>query len=171
MYKPVIYSNKGKTFVLFFGPTRTNGVCSNWYKSKFTVDNLEFSCVEQYMMYKKAELFGDRIMMGNILHDDEPRNMKRYGRLVQHFNPAIWNAHKFDIVYDGVKAKFEQNEELKAWLKSAKCDYFVECSPYDGIWGIKMGVDDPNCMVPEKWNGQNLLGKVLDKVRAELIAD
>lgn len=33
---------------------------SNFYPAPFVIEGLGFSCVEQYMMYKKAELFDDK---------------------------------------------------------------------------------------------------------------
>ena len=41
-------------FVLFW-----NGPFSQWYPSKFTIDGIEYNCCEQYMMAKKALMFGD----------------------------------------------------------------------------------------------------------------
>ena len=41
---------------------------------------------------------------------------------------------------------------------------FVEASPYDKIWGIGLGENDPDAQDPQKWKGDNLLGKVLDEV-------
>ena len=40
-------------FVFFW---RTNSYFSNWHPADFTVDGVEYWCVEQYMMAKKAEL-------------------------------------------------------------------------------------------------------------------
>ena len=37
--------------------------------------------------------------------------------------------------------------------------------------GIGVGVFDPNCVDPNNWNGLNLLGEVVTKVRDKLISD
>jgi predicted NAD-dependent protein-ADP-ribosyltransferase YbiA (DUF1768 family) len=47
---------------------------------------------------------------------------------------------------------------------------FVEASPIDGIWGIKMGIKEHGVLDERNWNGQNLLGKVLTEVRGKLLA-
>lgn len=52
--------------VCFHNPDEENGVFSNWYPSIFTLDGLSFSSVEQYMMYSKAVLFGDRKRSGRF---------------------------------------------------------------------------------------------------------
>ena len=70
---------------------------------------------------------------------------------------------------DANMLKYSQNEELKNLLLSPKFEgkHYVESSPYDRIWGIGCGereaLDDGS-----NWNGQNLLGKVLDEVREKL---
>ena len=43
----------------FHNPDEENGYLSNWYLSEFCIDNIHFTSMEQYMMYKKAVLFHD----------------------------------------------------------------------------------------------------------------
>ncbi len=44
----------------------------------------------------------------------------------------------------------------------------VEASPLDRIWGIGIAADNPKAYDPDSWVGLNLLGEVLDEVRAYL---
>lgn len=169
--RPQVKVHNGKRFVLFFGAKNTNGVCSNWYKCDFTVDNITFSCVEQYMMWAKAMLFGDTDTASEILKETEPKAMKVYGRKVKGFDSKVWDKEKYGLVLKGVQAKFEQNIGLKTWIQAAKADYFVECSPYDEIWGVKLPVSDTRVMEPSKWNGENLLGKILKEVHDNLASE
>lgn len=170
MKKAVIKVNEhGEKFVLFFREWLDNGVCSNWYMSDFTVDGEKFNCVEQYMMYRKAILFNNKQLAKEILAEKEPKNMKEYGRRVKRFNQDIWDKHKFEIVFTGVYNKFNQNNELRQWLIEADADYFVEASPYDAIWGIKLGVDDMRCLNTDQWKGENLLGKAIKEARNKII--
>ena len=46
----------------------------------------------------------------------------------------------------------------------------VEASPLDRIWGIGLAATDPRAYDPARWDGTNLLGVVLDDVRALLRA-
>lgn len=169
--KLVTTNKDGKSFVLFFHEYETNGCCSNWFKSNFMIDGNTFNCVEQYMMYKKAMLFNDSAVANDILAETKPNKMKSYGRRVKNFDNKVWNNEKYNIVLDGVRAKFMQDNELREQMKSLKsCDYFVECSPYDDIWGVKLRIGDPKVLNPDTWNGENLLGKALKEVYDEIQA-
>lgn len=57
---------------------------SQWYPSPFMQNGLAFSCAESYMMYKKAELFGDTDMMALMreLEDSIRDNTNGYLDLV-----------------------------------------------------------------------------------------
>jgi len=44
----------------------------------------------------------------------------------------------------------------------------VEASPLDKVWGIGLAVEDSRVHDPKQWQGLNLLGKVLMRVRDEL---
>lgn len=45
--------------ICFHNPDEDNGYLSNWYLSDFTLDGVNYSSMEQYMMFKKAECFHD----------------------------------------------------------------------------------------------------------------
>ena len=46
-------------------------------------------CAEQFMMASKARLFGDDTALSAILASTGPREQKRLGRQVRHFDPAV----------------------------------------------------------------------------------
>ena len=89
---------------------------------------------------------------------------------VRNFNAEEWAKISFDAMHEGVYAKFSQNEELKNLLldKDFEEKGFVEGSPFDDIWGVKIDWRNEEADDETKWKGKNLLGKVLDKVREEL---
>lgn len=95
----------------------------------------------------------------------DPRHCKQLGRKVRNFSPAVWNEHKKEIVYKGNVEKFQQNEELEAFLLATGNKVLVEASPTDRIWGIGLGKHHADALSPSKWRGENLLGFTLMKVR------
>jgi len=64
--------------------------------------------------------------------------------------------------------KFGQHDDLWTFLDNTKNRVLVEASPYDRIWGIGRVANDKNIEEPITWNGLNLLGYALMKVRDPL---
>ena len=56
--------------VLFWQPP---SMFSQWTISPFSVDLVDYTCAEQYMMASKARLFGDDSVLSAILATDDPR--------------------------------------------------------------------------------------------------
>lgn len=152
-----------ENFGFFWG-----GAFSNWYKSPFTIDGIQYNTVEQHMMYNKALCFKDLATAELILKTLDPAKQKALGRSVKNFSDEIWDKFKIDVVFEGCFEKFTQNRNLLPILLETKDLELVEASPYDKIWGIGMGVENENITNKSKWNGQNLLGKVLSSVRDTL---
>lgn len=151
------------THIFFYG-----GIYSQWYNSSMTIDGIRYSCCEQYMMHQKALLFRDLTTAAKIMNTSSPKLQNQLGREVINYNDIIWDSRRFDIVFKGNLAKFSQNELLKSELLNTGNRQFVEASPYDTIWGIGMGLDNPLINDPTKWRGLNLLGQVLNFVRDTL---
>lgn len=156
------------TIVCFHNPNEENGYLSNWYPSKFTVNDVDFSSMEQYMMYKKAVCFGDKDMANKILATDAVAEIKAFGRLVANYNESYWNGVRQIVVFEGLTAKFSQNEGLKAKLKATDNSILAECAVKDRIWGIGLSMNNPDRLQIDKWKGQNLLGYALMMVRERL---
>lgn len=72
-----------RRIVCFHNPDEMNGYLSNWYMSDFVADNIKFTSMEQYMMYKKAQLFNDKEIMQEILSTDNVGKIKMLGRSVK----------------------------------------------------------------------------------------
>lgn len=147
-------------YALFWG-----GWASNWYISNITIDGIKYNCVEQYMMNKKAEFFGDWISAKKIMDTPWPKSQKEIGRNVSPFIKEEWDMVKYDIILKATVEKYKQNEELKKALLETNDAKFVECSPYDDVWGIKLASSSIDATNPNKWRGLNLLGKAIDEAR------
>ena len=145
-----------------------NGIYSQWHKAPMTIDKIDYNSCEQYMMHQKALLFGDEEIAELILKESNPREQKRYGRMIRNFDKSIWEQNCLSIVYEGNLAKFKQNEDLKEQMLSTGDKIFVEASPLDNIWGIGLAEDNINIDNPSFWLGLNLLGQALTLVKQEL---
>lgn len=151
--------------ICFHNPDEENGYLSNWYPSLFIVDEISFSSMEQFMMYRKARCFCDEAMATKILATDDVAEIKDLGRQVMNYDEHIWNGVRQIVVYEGLLAKFSQNEALKAELKSTGGKILAECAVKDLIWGVGLSMKDPNRFDTTKWKGKNLLGYTLMMVR------
>lgn len=156
--------------ICFHNPNEENGYLSNWYMSPFTADGIRFSSMEQFMMYRKAVAFGERDRAAQILDTEDVGRIKELGRLVSGYDDNYWNGIRQIVVYEGLYAKFSQNEELKRLLQATGRAVLAECAVKDRIWGIGLSMDDPDRLDRRKWKGQNLLGYALMMVREKLRA-
>ena len=151
--------------VCFHNPNEEKGYLSNWYLSDFTVNGIRYSSMEQYMMYQKAILFHDTKIAEKIMKTEDVAEIKQLGRLVSGYDDHIWSGVRQIVVYEGLLAKFSQNEDLKEKLLATGDKVLAECAVKDLVWGIGLSMTDPNRHEISKGNGQNLLGFTLMKVR------
>lgn len=102
--------------ICFHNPSEDYGFLSNWYLSDFQIDGITFTSMEQYMMYKKAVCFKDENIAKQILAEKNVSKIKELGRLVSGYDEHIWNGVRQIIIYEGLLAKFSQNESLRRKL-------------------------------------------------------
>lgn len=169
------YLNKGhRVKYLFFwghqqkGSEVTKTCFSQWYPADFTLGETNYPTAEHFMMAEKARLFGDEAMLAKIKAASHPGEAKQLGRQITSFSQETWNSHKFEMVVKGNLAKFSQNPSLKQFLLNTGQRILVEASPIDPIWGIGLAAEDRAATVPQNWQGENLLGFALMKVRDQL---
>lgn len=154
--------------ICFHNPDETNGYLSNWYLSEFEAEEIRYSSMEQYMMYQKAILFHDTETAAQILNTDNVGKIKALGRSVKNYDDVIWNGMRQLIVFQGLYAKFSQNDDIKRKLLETEDALLAECAVQDQIWGIGLSMKDDRRMDIREWRGQNLLGFALMQVRRML---
>ena len=152
----------------FHNPDEENGYLSNWYLSEFKVDSIQFSSMEQYMMYKKAISFEDTEIAKKILKTKDVSGIKALGRQVSNYSDTYWSGVRQIIVYKGLLAKFSQNDDLKKILLNTGNDILAECAVQDKIWGIGLSMKDTNRCGMAKWRGEicilQNIGEILSAV-------
>jgi ribA/ribD-fused uncharacterized protein len=144
------------------------GCLSQWWPAPFVVDGLSFATSEHYMMWRKAILFDDLAVAGQILTTSHPQQAKALGRQIAGFEQQTWDDQRYGVVVAGSVAKFGQHADLRAYLLGTGERVLVEASPVDRIWGIGLAADDPRAADPAQWRGDNLLGFALMDARAAL---
>ena len=154
--------------VYFYGHTKGPYACfSQFYPCSFVDEEGEtYGWAEQFMMAGKARVMGDDKTRASIMAAGEPASVKALGRLVKPYDDDAWAAARYEIVVRGNRLKFGQNKQLRAVLLSTGDATLVEAAANDRIWGI--GISVKQALAGGRWNGQNLLGKALMEVRAEL---
>ena len=140
---------------------------SNHHEAPFIIDGVQYNCVEQYLMKGKALEFGDMDIAQKIMGTDNPGFQKGLGKKVAGFEKGRWRAAAPAVLRKALEAKFSQSDSCKKILKDTGNKSIGEASPYDNFYGIGMSVRDKDVFDKKKW-GNNLLGKCLEEVRADL---
>lgn len=151
--------------VLFYG---RDCYLSNFYPCRFVIDGEEFSSVEQYFQFKKVCKLGDFDTAAAIMSTNEPVEQLRLGRK-PHVDDSLWNNKVAKQIMEiGVRAKFDQNADLKKELLSTGSKLLVECNKFDKLWGNGLALHDEKAPVKTEWKGENALGEILIIVRESL---
>ncbi|MBR2751856.1 MAG: NADAR family protein [Lachnospiraceae bacterium] len=152
----------------FYREGEAFGCFSNWYPAEFDYAGKHYATSEQFMMYQKVLMFGQFDLAGQIMATPDPENCKIIGRtFFPEFDGALWKKTRYEVVKRGVRQKFAQNPDILQVLLETGDSLLAECSPSDADWGIKIGENDPAYKDVSKWQGENLLGRMLMELRAE----
>ena len=155
-------------FVFFWNDQEENGYLSKWYKHPFDVDGVKYSCVEQYLMAKKALAMDDIKYYIIIMHEENQQEMRNLGRKIENFDPGKWLKNLPKILYDANFAKFSQNKELERKLLLTEDKTLVCADPENRLYGVGWASFEPEIRDVDLWCGKNLLGEAIMKVREDL---
>lgn len=163
-------AERTKGVVLCWRDTQQNGYLTNWARSPLVIDEIEYSCAEQWIMAEKARRVGNDTILAKIMYAKLPKQHKALGRsLDRQVVARVWRQpQKWEAQLLGARAKFEQNRHLALRLLRTGQKPIAEASPSDNIFGIGLAPSDPLAQDPANWKGANLLGRALMQVRDEL---
>ena len=128
--------------------------------------NETFSTMEKFLFAKKAEVHGEREARKQIMELEDPVAIMKIGRAIK-CDKEEWDNQAPDLIYEGLRQKFIQNESIKGKLIATGRKRLVEASPVDETWGSGAGLSDPR-LLRQEWTGQNKLGVLLMRVRESL---
>ena len=144
-----------------------NSPLSNFYSSPFTYQGDKFTCMEQHIQAKKAALFKDAETGINIMAETKQEIQKQLSKNINGYDQTEWYSKAFDLILPALIEKYRQNPVCKTLLLSTGNRAIVEASPYDSFWGAGCALSDPKLWSKE-WDGRNMMGKALEKVRESL---
>ena len=130
------------------------GFMSNFAPFGFIVDGKKWSTVEHYY---QAQKFQSPELQEEIRSAKSPSMAAEKGRDKSKPLRPDWDTYKIKAMYRALTAKFTQNPNLAKALLATDDALLVEYSKKDSYWGN--GGDG---------SGQNMLGKVLMRVRRDL---
>jgi len=169
--KPI--EDAGPPPVLFYGADESKGEFrnfSNMSQHPIDVDGVRYPTVEHYFQGMKAKQFEDKEMEDTIVKAKTPKSAKALGKKVKNFVKEVWDAKRDEVMRTGVRAKFVQHPELRKQLLETGDRLIGEANARDLYWGIGTAVSSEKSKHPDKWRGQNKLGKLLMELRDEFKA-
>ncbi|XP_059076763.1 riboflavin biosynthesis protein PYRR, chloroplastic isoform X2 [Cryptomeria japonica] len=130
-------------------------------------DYFTWKSVEHYYQAQKFEGVQDFMAqecIERIKSAESPEEAARIGRILERQRPELvrdkWESVKIDVMYRALKCKFSMYPHLSSLLVSTAGSILVEASPHDLFWGGG-----------QEGEGLNHLGRLLMRIRAELLED
>lgn len=154
--------------VYFHKPEEPNGYLSNWFASDFDLDGIHYTSAEQYIMYQKCVLFGDKKSAEAVLAANDVALQQKIGRNAAGYIGNVWSGARQAIAMRGLYAKFSQNIDLRELLLNTGDAYLVECAGSDKVWACGIRLSDDKRLDASNWTGENILGFALMEVRERL---
>ena len=162
------HTNDYHDLVTFNRLGELNDEFSNAFPSPFLLSGQVYCCVGQRLAHQKALLMGDDVTAGLVLQTNDPVTHHGLGLKIAHFNVGLWQVECWSVLTDALRCKFNQHPALAAKLQSTFPRHLANACSTDLIFGTGVTADDVDIWRPETWTGQNLLGRGLEIVRAEM---
>ena len=121
---------KGDDLLLFW---QLPSAFSQWAPSPFITDLVEHNCAKLFMT-PNARLFDDDFALSAILATDDPREQKRLGRQVRHFDDGMWRKKCQHIGLLDNLAKFLRNHEIRLAFAQTGHRCLAEVSTHYKLW-------------------------------------
>uniref|UniRef100_A0A183CQZ0 DUF1768 domain-containing protein n=1 Tax=Globodera pallida TaxID=36090 RepID=A0A183CQZ0_GLOPA len=134
-------------------PFFTNAYCfSNHFRcASLIIDGQRYICTEQYYMFYKARIFGDKRAMRQIMVTEDAKLMKKIGASVEGFDQEKWYKIAIQVMVIASVKKYEQNPELRRQLFETSGADLVEVNPTDQRWGIGLAMGDWRVREKRMW--------------------
>ena len=158
-----VISQSNEEVFAFFGELNP---LSNFHPCKFTQEGETFNSSEQYIQWTKTKYCGDKIAMDRILNCEDAADCKEVSWDITNLNRKGWIESAETLCFEGIQAKFLQNEHLVEKLLDTGEKPLVEAS-YDEAWGTGQHLGSRDCLTESKWKSIGILGRILIRIRSE----
>lgn len=151
------------TGIYFQGPSSPY---SNMHPARFSDDKGQaYESVEQAYQHKKALAHDKALVANKILATRDPMKIKKLSKQVP--TSKAWLKNENQVMEDLLRCKFTQNESLAhALVKTEGLELHEATS--DRKWGTGAELSSKS-LLNGLWEGQDLLGQMIEKIRGELI--
>ena len=117
-------------------------------------------------MSQKAKLFKDEDSLKLIMQETDPKKQKTLGKKIEGFKQQDWREKAKTLCYRGIEAKVLQNPYIKKQLIATGNRKIREANPHDTFFGIGLHLNDKRVTEAKNWRGKNIMGQILEEVRA-----
>ena len=111
-------------------------------------------------------LFSDSHTANQILQSSTPQECKRLSHYIHGIDHEKWRNEGFNLCLDGLHAKFTQNKDLIAMLKTTEPKLLIEVSN-EKLWGTGILLKDLQVLNDKRWNSKGWLSNMLTIIRDE----
>ena len=139
----------------FNSKSATHTELSNFHWSPFLLEGKTWPTVEHYFQAQKFP--ADPVLQEKVRAAKTALGAKRLGRTKTAAFRTDWETIKDEVMYTGIKAKFQQNPVLATLLLETGSAWLIEKAPRDSYWG-----SGPNGC------GKNKTGHIIMRVRQDL---
>lgn len=143
-----------KTTIKFYSANDTYGEFSNFALYPIQLKGKTWQTTEHYF---QAQKFAGTEHENKIRNAPNPMKAAELGRTRKVKIRKNWDNLKDNVMFDALKAKFTQHEDLRKLLLETEDKILIEHTENDSYWGD--GGDG---------SGKNKLGKLLMKLRENL---
>lgn len=158
-------TRKSDQAMVFFS---RHAALSNHHPSIFKVQGTTYHNMEQFLAHKRATLSGQEDKIQKALNARNPGEAKFILNSLKDDHVKDWEEKAEVWATEGIRAKFQQNENLAKALCNTGNRQLGEASR-NLRWGVGMDLNNQDVLDCTKWPAaSNLLGRILMKIREEI---
>ena len=166
--------NKGGVILFSRPATNDYGYMSMHWPVNFEYNTSMYVNAQQAILAEMAKIYEDepgRLMIMSEESPDEILYTKEDVKSQKDISDESWNQNMSSLIVPIIRAKFKQHPELSKKLISTGKSELGAVEPGDTLLGIGLAIENTDAQLPQKWSGQNMIGKALEYVRDELIKE